>query len=271
METHGKAPGSGMTCLRASRTIGHGPPSSSLRCVPLSAASGKIRCRRDLLRILSGLPLFLLVFSWQSQPLSPGARAPLDIVVALANLLPRDVGRTLSGDTLGRGRSEESDTRAFPFDDVLSGRLVPASVRSNQDVGDISTPGRSLRLRGEDGDPLEPPYAFSRPFSQHREYFSSGRHTDATAASGQTGRSSAPRANGKTSGLAQEVERQKNAFVTLQAAFAQLAQFHPDVYETSHVRGLIKWWQDPYIVILLCLSFGGLVAMGVWCLVASYK
>lgn len=48
-------------------------------------------------------------------------------------------------------------------------------------------------------------------------------------------------------------------------------EYNPDVYETSHVRGLVKWWQDPYIVILLCLSFGGLVAMGVWCLVASYK
>nr|CEL69730.1 TPA: hypothetical protein BN1204_054325 [Neospora caninum Liverpool] len=66
-------------------------------------------------------------------------------------------------------------------------------------------------------------------------------------------------------------DEQRRAVAAVEAVFAQLTQFHPDAYETANVRGLIKWWEDPYIIILLCLSFGGLVSMGIWCLVASYR
>ncbi|KAF4639203.1 hypothetical protein TGRH88_049750 [Toxoplasma gondii] len=65
--------------------------------------------------------------------------------------------------------------------------------------------------------------------------------------------------------------QQLRAAAVVEAVFAQLAQFHPDAYESANVRGLIKWWDDPYIIILLCLMFGGLVSMGIWCLVASYR
>lgn len=224
METHGKAPGSGMTCLRASDSGGHGHRFSSLRCAPLTAASREIRCRRDLPGILFGLPFFLLVLSWESQPLFQGARAPLEVVVAFANILPGDVGRSLSGDALGRGRFEEPRISAFSSDSVLSGLLVPAPVRSNQVVGDSSAAGRNLRFRGEDGDPLEPPYASPRPFSQQKQYSFSRGHTDVTGGPDKTGMNLPPTASGKTGGVAHEVERQIDASATLQAAFSQLAR-----------------------------------------------
>ncbi|PFH34020.1 hypothetical protein BESB_071720 [Besnoitia besnoiti] len=88
---------------------------------------------------------------------------------------------------------------------------------------------------------------------------------------------SATRASSSVEGQRKETSDSEDAFKrqravhVLEAAFAQLSHFHPDAYETANVRGLTKWWEDPYIFIFLCMSFAALIAMGVWCIVASYK
>lgn len=231
METRGKTRGSGVTRLRASHSVRHGRTSLS-GCT--SASPGKVRHRRHTSGRLVALFVFLVALFWESRPLLPeeipakrlaNTIASLGFAVVSASLFPSDVERAQPGTLLGTERSGASKRAPFSSDRISQGQQLSSSTRAKHAAGGFPAAGPMLRLHGDEGSTAKAPSASLKSLPQQGQRSASGRREEVmTASRNRSAVDLSLKTRRQRGEAAPEVEKQKRAFSSLQAAFTQLSR-----------------------------------------------